>query len=295
MKVNHIELISSDGEKFCTLGFRDPKSLNPYVMKGIVGLDAAEITPKFYGIGTDSRVKYYNMTLAARDIVLRIGLNPNFIESESFSDLRDMLYRKLVSTRSGEVRVYFKDGPGSEGVRGYTYGFVSKIESPLLQDPEVQITLHCIDPVLRGLTDLYTEEDLVPEGDGSLIVTDDVTTKPHLFNYQMEVTEDCPMVSVHDDAHYDDWEFRIVPGIIGADTGFLAGDLITVIAQTGILTSLTKQVLLQRGGAPFPIADKVQPGSLWPVIFPGDNQFVVETAGDYTWISMQYAPEFWGI
>ena len=269
MRINHIELISSSGDTFCTLGFNDPKSLNPYVMKGIVGLDASDILPKFYGLGTETNRKYYNMSLTQRDLVLRIGLNPNFASSETFSDLRDDLYKKIVSTRTGEIQIQFRDGPGLGGIRGYVFGHVSKFEAPLSQEPEVQITVHCINPMIKGdpiTIDSPPTAGGVPEG--HITIDDDTSTAPHGFNWRVQITEVTTYIALHDHLAYGEWAFSIRPGYIDGDEGFLVNDEVIVTGQPGTLIGTNKEIYLYRASTYIPIAEKVEAGSMWPVMFP---------------------------
>jgi hypothetical protein len=50
MKITNIDLLSSDDTLVANFSFRDPGTINPYIVKEIVGLDADEIVPKFYGV-----------------------------------------------------------------------------------------------------------------------------------------------------------------------------------------------------------------------------------------------------
>jgi len=291
VKVDRIQLLNSSNVVFCELGFRDPGSENPYIMKSITGLDAPEIVPRFYGLGLESRQKYYSFSVANRDVGLKIGLNPNAQIGEAFSDLRDELTRNIVSSRSGEVRMNFYYGSGPGSLQGYLIGFVTKIENALTQSPELIITLRCNNPTILGsLVELF---DLEPDLAGTLVVTDDISTKPHNFNFTVAVTADSPYLSFKDESDYSNWSFTVAPGVIGLSSGFLNGDILTVKAQDRPDSRL-RVVEIQRGSDIIPIAEKVQSGSFWPVIFPGENLFRLE-GGSFEWSSIDYAPEFWGV
>lgn len=293
MKVTSIDLFDSDNsdvlEPFCTLGFRDPTGENPYQMKGIVGLDAVEITPKFYGRGDTSGRSYYNLSMPPRDIILRIGLNPDFVGGGSYSELRDTLYRNIFTSRGGYVSIHFKNGPGYFDLVGVIAGFVTKFEAPLIESPEIQITVNCQSPFIQGL--IQTLMPAVPNEDGSYTITDDLSTAPHGFHWRFQVTAPCASIAICTDFDMGDWEFRVTPGLIDGDDGFLVDDILEV-SDWG----LEKAVKIDRDGAYIYAADKVVAGSLWPIIFPGDNTFVIQTGvGTGELIEVQYYPAYWGV
>ncbi len=98
-----VELHPANSSDVCVLSFRDPTHANPYNVKEIIGLDADEIVPRFYGGSGNS--KFYNLLLEKREIVIRVELNPKFGEFETFSDLRDKLYRLIASSRTGIIQI----------------------------------------------------------------------------------------------------------------------------------------------------------------------------------------------
>ncbi len=105
MRLTSVNIYAPNSNNVINLSFRNPMSQNPYIAKSIVGLDADEITPNFYGISDLSNKKYYNLSLKKRDVVIQIGLNPNFSLGKSYSDLRDDLYKLISSARTGSYSV----------------------------------------------------------------------------------------------------------------------------------------------------------------------------------------------
>lgn len=147
MKITSVELHPSGSSDICVLSFRDPSRANAYNVKAMVGLDADSIVARYYkGLGSS---KAYNLSLEKRDVVIRIGLNPDFSQDETYSDLRDDIYRMIASSRTGLLQIQFKN---DLAVLGVVSGFVQKVEAPhFQQEPEVQITVECLDPMIRGL------------------------------------------------------------------------------------------------------------------------------------------------
>ena len=94
--------------------------------------------------------------MKARTIVIRVVLNPRFNLGETYSDVRDAIYRAISAVRTGIVALHFNSS-GATVAR--IYGFIAKVESLDIfnQLPEVQATLRCDDPVFRAINSiLYT-------------------------------------------------------------------------------------------------------------------------------------------
>lgn len=153
MKLTSIEIHPTGSSEIAVLSFRDPGSVNPYNVKGITGLDAEAIVPKHYkGSGSSN---FYHMSLENREIAFRIGLNPRFSEYDTYSDLRDALYKMIASSRTGKLQLQFKNG--IEVVAAIS-GSISKFETPLFdKTPEVQITITCDEPMLKALDPVVIE------------------------------------------------------------------------------------------------------------------------------------------
>lgn len=150
MKLTSVEIHPENSSNILVLSFRDPRRNNPYNVKTIIGLDADQIVPRFYGVSGNSTSKFYELSLENREIIVSVELNPNFTDSESYSDLRDELYKMISSSRTGKVQLQFKNGVE---VLAAISGFVSKLESPHFERTQtVQITIKCDEPMLKAVT-----------------------------------------------------------------------------------------------------------------------------------------------
>lgn len=274
MKLTSVE-IHSAGPDITVLSFRDPGRTNPYNVKTILGLDADDIAPRYYG-GTGN-TKFYNLSLEKREIVVIISLNPRFSLNESFSDLRDALYKMISSSRTGIVQLQFKNGVTAVAAIS---GFVSKFEAPqFTKTSEVQMTISCTDPMLKALT--ATDVD-VSELDPLLtVIQDDLSTAPHGFLADIEFVANTPAFNIGD----VDWSFEVIP--VG---GFLIGDVLHFSSEHN-----NKFLYLTRGINDIYLADVITPGSVWPVLFPGDSTFVCENPTTLEWNAISYYPTYWGV
>src|SRR5688500_7127761 len=107
MKLSSVTLSSVGSTEELVLGVAEYGSNCPYLVKGIVGIDAEDIVPKFYARGLQSDKKFYEYTMKPRDVVIRIGLNPIFRINEDVSSIRDNVYRLISADRSGLLQIQF--------------------------------------------------------------------------------------------------------------------------------------------------------------------------------------------
>jgi len=284
MKVTNVDLYSNN-TNVANFSFRDPGARNPYTLQGLWGLDADEIISKFYGNCLASGVQFYSPSVENRDIVLKIALNPQFRNGKTYSDLRDDLYRVISSSRTGLIELRFKDG---DATQASISGYVSKFEAPHFeQNPLVQITIKCDDPTLKAV-EVY-EVPLEFLGENSSVF-DGLSTAPHGIDFSLEFVSAATEFIMKDDETTPSWTFEIVPGILGADpAGFAIGDVLYFSSNKE-----SKEVYIVRGEDTYYLADKVQPNSIWPIVFPRYNTFVVEP-GDVDWKYMKYYPTYWGV
>ena len=281
MRVSDIDFISGNVE-IMSLSVRMPPVDAKYLTKAIIGLDAEAITPKFYGFGLVHREKFYDYTLPPREVVVRAVLNPNYGNNERNADLRDELYRTISSSRSSSLMMVFKNGAVS--VAQLT-GNIIKFEVPhFSMVPEVQLTIRCPDPILRAITYVdMGEDDISPVH--PFEITDAISTYPHGLVFEAVLLSAQPTFVLQDKETAPSWKFELAP-----QGGFLAGDILRVSSEFG-----DKYVTLERAGVVTPQIDSFLFGSLWPVIFPGYNEFFSNYSGQIQWNSVSYRPAFWGV
>ncbi len=56
-----------------------------------------------------------------------------------------------------------------------------------------------------------------------------------------------------------------------------------------------KYVYLIRGGVVIFLADVITPTSIWPTMFPGDNNFAIATPSSFQWLALLYYNTYWGV
>lgn len=278
MRVTSVDLYSNDTRRvhFDLVG---PDVGNPFMLKGIAGTDAEEIIPMFYGQGSTSRRKFYDMKLAPRELVMRIGLNPNYSLNQRAGDLRDKLLKMISANRGGLLQLRFNDG--SVPIAAIS-GFIIKFIGPVTnKEPEAQITVRCDDPLFKSLhltnqilTDLDTEDP---------IITDPVSTAPHGFKFKLTFTDAVNPFVIADNMGTPEWEFQI-------DYPFLTGDELYFSSEVG-----DKYIYRVRTGVTLHLADKLAQGSIWPILFPEEPNVFEISGSTFTWNEMYWYEAFWGI
>jgi hypothetical protein len=277
MKVTSIGLYSSKDIEVAILSFRDPKSLNPYVVKNIIGLDADEIVPRFYAQSMNHDGMYFDLSIPSREIVISMMLNPEYGEyDKTYSDLRDDVYKAISSSRTGALRLKFYDGFEE---KAQISGFVTKLEYPHFTDlPEIQLTLRCDDPMLRG--PVQTSLRGRSNADTSILDVLD-STAPHGFEFKLTFTGNSTGFRMHDKEL--DWEFLVEP-----TNGFLTGDVLIFSSQSG-----DKELKMIRANVDTHLVDKISRSSVWPILFPGTNKFIHTPSVQWNYI--KYYPTYWGV
>lgn len=303
MRVTSVDLYSNDSE-FISFKLRDAAPNDPYLIKAMIGLDADEIVHTFYGFGASSMERFYNFSLTKREIVMRIVMNPRYILNETPSNIRDELYRMISSNRSGAIDVIFNSG-GASIAKATAY--ITKFEVPHFSNvAEVQITLMCEDPLFHGVNPVVLPQypDLTDIGGGPLganvasnplEVVDARSTAPHGFVLNVGFGESHDTFTLQEKQNNPDWTFKVDPGTIASQDGFVDGDTLHISS-----VAADKYVKLVRGGTTYDILDKVELDSVWPVLFPGQNEFFcpelfASTDKFIYWTSLEYYPAYWGV
>lgn len=278
MKLTSVEIHSENSSDPVILSFRDPTTDFPYNIKEITGLDADEIIPRYYG---PASTKFYELSLEKRDIVFKIELNPTFSKNETFSDLRDKLYRMISSTRTGKVSVQFMDG--SYPVAAIS-GFISKYETSHFERvQEVQLTVKCDEPMLKAIEPVTVS--VTGLNFTRTIIEDHKSTAPHGFSFEIGVTSGISDVITITDPDDSSWHFTMSLG-----WGLVAGDKIFFSTDFK-----DRQLYVVRGTTTYYIGDWIGLGSVWPIIFPGINSFSFTHGAQLAWHDISYYPTYWGV
>lgn len=277
MKLTSIEL-HPDGsaDDPVIFSFRDPQSLNPYLIKSIGGLDLEQIVPRYYG--GDEQSKLYSLAITKRVVILQMGLNPNFATSESYSDLRDAIYRTIAASRTGLIQLQFKY---NDIVVAVLSGSATKVEADLFQNSlEILMTLECKDPMLKSPNPvIFDINELSP---AATSLEDNRSTAPHGFSFVLGFQAAVSTLSITN----EDLGFTFT---IRPRDSFVAGDHLYFSSDF-----LNRYLYFTRGSNTHHLADVIDFNSIWPVIFPGINSIQVSSAS-VIWEEISHYETYWGV
>lgn len=289
MNLTSIALYSNNA-LVANLSLSNPSPTDPFLFTGSDGLDAEDIATRFFGFSTSSK-KFYTLSLGRRIVTLKLSLNPNYNLNLGFSELRDTLYRAIYSSRYGKVELKFMN---NSTVVAVLEGFVSRfISSRFTKDQDVEITLTCDDGWLKAPT--YTSHP-VQNLNNTFTVTDSISTAPHGAVFSLAIQNQAAWLTFKDKMINPEWQFRIEPYL-----PFQVGDVLYMSSEPD-----NKYIFIDPLGAweglgittnRIYLSDRITADSIWPVIFPGDNSFTIETSGttNVSWTSLQYKNTYWGI
>jgi hypothetical protein len=116
--------------------------LDPVQVRDIDGLGPvkADITTEPFATG-DGELLSGDPTVGKRNIVLKLGLNPNWVD-QTMSSLRRQLYRYLLPKTWVKLR-FFSDDMPTVDIEGWVETFDPNMFS---QDPEIQCSIICPKP-----------------------------------------------------------------------------------------------------------------------------------------------------
>lgn len=282
MRVTTVALYSEVNTEPINFSLRDNDPSAQYNVRSIIGLDAEDITRRFYGWGANTNKKFYDYNLKPRDIVMRIVLKPRFELDESYSDIRDELYRTISPDRGGIVTLHFKSG-GTTVSR--ISGYINKFEVAYFNKlPEVQITIHCDDPIFRAINPVSMDVDEIGIVN-PIKVPDSLSTAPHGLVMVGTFDATSPSFVIQDTPSDPEWTFTITPS-----GGFLVGDELHISTEFS-----NRYVYMIRSSTVIQLIDKIAPNSVWPTIFPGSNEFHFVDLDDIDWESFEFYAAYWGV
>ncbi len=119
--------------------------------------------------------------------------------------------------------------------------------------------------------------------DSKIVISDNKSTAPHGLYFEAEVKEAAAELSIYDPTDVQ-WAFQIVPS-----GGFLVGDVIHFSSEHN-----NKYLYLIRAGVKFSLIDSITPGSVWPLMFPGDTN-LLWSPPNVEWNKIWYYPTYWGV
>lgn len=242
-----------------------------YILKDIEGLGPPEvdvsISKTLYAGGV-----YQGRRPQNREVVAKVGLNPDHAVGQTASDLRSSLYGMLTPGSTDNVQLDLLDGAN---VVASTIGYVSNLEIvPFSNEPQVQVVMPCLQPYLHAPNILFVDpgSQLAPTIENS-------GTAPTGFYMEIIFT-----------GNLSSWALLDVNGKkMEFNYDFIANDKLAFDTRAG-----SRGIWLTRDSVTSNIIYSLSTDSVWHQFYGGDNIFSTSSQA-FNWGDVYYLPQYWGI
>lgn len=242
-----------------------------YICKNVDGLGPPEVEVSM-GETLNGDDVYQGRKAQPREIVMLVGLNPDYSAGQVPADLRTSLYGMLAPSADDAITVQIID---DEDVVASTTGYVKKIEINVFSDkPEVQLTVRSTSAYLRADSETFVE----PADKVSPTIYN-VGTAPVGFHMEVQFTADLSGWTL---THISGRKMQIA-------YAFLTGDLLEIDTRPG-----QRGIWVTRVGVRTNIIWALSGDSTWHMLHGGANDFSTSSSS-FDWNDVYYLPQFWGI
>jgi hypothetical protein len=240
---------------------------DPIQVRNIDGLGPVKANIRTTPFATGRGELYQGGNTGTRNIVLTLGLNPDFVEYPSMFTLRQILYRYLLPEQKTKLRFYSDEIPPVE-IEGYVESFDPNMFS---EDPEVVVSIICPDP------DFVTEANVI-EGTVTELLEGpefEYIGIPTGFELKVESSEANPsfntmLIVTIAGPGLPDQNFYVDPVLIDATQYF----------KLSTAKPKRVQTIPVAAGDIVNLMSNVADSSVWPKIRPGTNSIYVTTAAE---------------
>jgi hypothetical protein len=284
MKITKIRAVGPTNVDFPIVG---ASASGPYVLKGADGLGPVEVTVLANG----------KKVPATREMVLLIGLQPDWNTGQTPEELRMELYGLLTPRYGSLINLQFMDG---STVKAYAEGQIKKMEVAFFdKDPVVQITFGCLGATksyFLAPTEVQEEPTLTSSEDFRSFEVDNDGTAPSGFWMEFEFTE--AIVEPGSPPPGNVWGVRIYDVNRGDSDEimlirheFAVGDRLRVDTRAG-----SRNVWhIPDSGPMVSIIEDLDVDSTWLQLHSGVNEIGVTAEFDWVEDGFRHTPAYWGI
>lgn len=257
MSLTTLSVVSSSGE---TLNFHIGASTG-YQLEEVRGLDPVKADISSSSFGQHDGSQYQSSRRGERNIVMVIGLVPDFV-TNTVQSLRLDLARLLMPKRPVTLRMIDSDGSVVS-----IAGRVESFEAPLFtRIPKADISIICFDPDFKSHALTTKTGSSVTDITNTAIQYDGSVDTGFLFEMTVNrATNELALVLVNSMGESQRVDFAMA---------LSAGDKIEIGSNFG-----EKGVWVTKDGLRTPALYTITPNSNFLVLSPGVNQFRVQMAG----------------
>lgn len=265
----------------------------PIQIRGIDGLGPIKASISTTPFATGRGGLFQGASIDNRNIVLTLGLNPDWAE-QTVASLRNLLYRYFMTGAWTRLRFLSDDIPTV-----YINGVVESFEPNIFsQDPEMQVSIICNKPdfideattLVNGSTIPISGVDFTDLDFESLVhanveAVDYIGTAPVGFELRIETTYTGDLVFFN--AFPDGYQYMKLTGVvIDSSQRF---ELNTIRSLRGVFN-----VALPGEDDMVNILAKMDKNADWPEFWPGANKMAVYASSTLAW-TLGYLNRFGGL
>lgn len=242
-----------------------------FTLKGVDGLGPVEVDVSI-AQSLNAGGVYQGRRPLTREIVVDVGLNPNYTAGERPKDLRNELYGLLTPGEDDYVMVTLFGT-----TKNYTTkAWVKRIEPKIFsKDADAQVVLTCLNPFLEGtlvsIPNFPAKTNFEVANQGSA---------PTGFTFQVTLTGATSF-----------WGFTNAWGNrqMQVNYNFQVNDVLKFTTTPGV-----RSVIVTRGGVPTDISGRLTTASSWMMMHGGVNIFAPYLQA-FNWGFFNYTPMYWGV
>jgi hypothetical protein len=257
---------------------------DPVQIRNIEGLGPVKADLNTTAFATSRGELYQGGRTGKRNIVLTLGLNPNFAAAQDMASLRAILYQYLLPELWVKLRFYSNTNVEVDA-EGYVESFEPNIFS---DDPEIQVSIICPDPdfvesnasIATGVVDDGTATF---EFDYPGSVPTGIELKIESAPANVSYTGDLLITLTSQDVPQ---EFRVDPVTI---------DALQYFKLSTVRGKKRAQTIAVADGTPTNLLPYVGTDSVWPVIKPGANVLQVQAGETGQAWSLAYFNRYGGL
>lgn len=282
MKMTKLRFVGASSVDFPILG---ATASGPFVLKGAEGLGPPEVSVRMTRTVLEKAI-YQGKSAALRQIIVVVGLQPNWDVGQTAEELRTTLYSLLTPKYGAMLKVQIFDGSTQQA---FAQGHISKMEAAMFtKDPAVQITVDCDYPYfLAPSTTTQTPVKSIVNGNQAFDVVNPGTA-PAGFKAGFDLTANVGTTLLLSDENALGQKLQ-VDGI-----NWVSGDRFVVDTRPGSRGVWRGPA----GGALVSVLNNLNADvSEWMHLHAGDNKLILNTAS-FNWApgyNFAHQPAYWGV
>lgn len=267
----------------CDLNLNFTEGENGYVLKEVLGLGPPAMVPVVIGFDTTG-IPIIDTAPQKRNLAFKLGLSPQI--GQSYSDLRDNFYRMIGRT------VFVKLINDSIVIAQIT-GYIKNVDPVHFSNkPELVVVIECEDSLFSAPSYITIPIASITGLTNPVINYPDGTAPAGIELTFQNLSSSQTGFSISN--HSEFWHFGSgdVNNLFQITYPIDNGDTVSIVTHP---KSRSVTMYDSSAAAWIDIAGYLNAGAVWPMLYPGVNQFAWSLSWVATWGVTRYIPRYWGV